>query len=228
MSAWRVRSSEPGLRLADALALRRVADTLSSHPATGSTVSPSELHDIAARIEAMLAAPDPLPTTSVTGEISELYAYNRWANGRMLDAAASLTAEQRTRDLGSSFPSVHATLAHVLSVEWVWLQRWLGDSPTSIPSAWDLSGFDTLRSQWVQVEADQSAFLEDLTDTDLRRVVSYRNVAGEPFTAPLRQLLRHVVNHSTYHRGQVATLFRQLGIGVPATDLGLFYRERER
>lgn len=161
-------------------------------------------------------------------EIRELYGYNRWANHRMLDAAATLTAEQLTRDLHSSFPSVQATLAHVLSVEWVWLQRWLGDSPTSIPSEWDLSGRDALRRQWAEVERDQSAFLHDLTDEDLRRVVSYRNVAGESFTAPLWQLLRHVVNHSTYHRGQVATLFRQLGIGVPATDLGLFYREREQ
>lgn len=161
-------------------------------------------------------------------EIRELYEYNRWANHRMLGAAARLTAEQLTRDLQSSFPSVQATLAHVLSVEWVWLQRWLGESPTSIPSAWDLSSVDALRRRWAEVERDQSLFLDDLKDEEFRRVVSYRNVAGEPFAAPLWQLLRHVVNHSTYHRGQVATLIRQLGMGVPATDLGLFYREQER
>lgn len=170
----------------------------------------------------------PVTASPVIREIRDLYEYNRWANHRMLDAAATLTAEQLTRDIQSSFPSVQATLAHVLGVEWLWLHRWGGVSPMGLPAEWDLSTFDALRRQWQAVEAEQTAFLAQLTDARLSADVAYRNVAGEAFSAPLWQLLRHVANHSTYHRGQVATLFRQLGIGVPATDLGLFYRQQER
>lgn len=160
-------------------------------------------------------------------EIRELYAYNRWANRRILDVVAELTPEQFHRDLDSSFPSVQATLAHVLGVEWLWLQRWGGVSPTGLPGGWDLSTFSVLRMTWRSVEEEQAAFFARLTAADLAATVAYRNVAGEAFEAPLWQLLRHVANHSTFHRGQVVTLLRQLGVSrVPATDLSIFYREQ--
>lgn len=159
-------------------------------------------------------------------EIRELFEYNRWANGRVLGAAARLSAEEFTRDLGSSFPSVRATLAHMLSSEWIWLSRWQGSSPAGMPESWDLSTIEALRARWGEVERGQEEFLARLTDGALGEVISYRNLRGEPNSAPLWQLLRHVVNHSTYHRGQVTTLLRQLGAEAVGTDLVLFYRER--
>jgi uncharacterized damage-inducible protein DinB len=159
-------------------------------------------------------------------EIRDLYAYNRWANRRVLDAAARLSPEELSRDLGSSFPSVRETLAHVLAGEWIWLTRWRGSSPPGLPESWDLSSLEVVRAQWAEVEADQRAFVEGLDEAALDRVVAYRDTRGDPYENPLGQLLRHVVNHSTYHRGQVVTMLRQLGADAVATDYVVYLRER--
>lgn len=159
-------------------------------------------------------------------EVRELYAYTRWANHRVLDAASHLSDEAFTKDLGSSFPSVRDTLVHILSAEWIWLSRWQGHSPTGVPDSWDVSTLDALRARWSEVEQNQRAFLSELTEAELGRTISYRNTKGEPFEQTMGQMLRHVVNHSTYHRGQVITLLRQLGAEAPTTDLILFYREK--
>ncbi|HEX6252555.1 MAG TPA: DinB family protein [Gemmatimonadaceae bacterium] len=160
----------------------------------------------------------------MTEEIQGLYAYNRWANQRFLDATEGLSAEELERDLRSSFPSVKATLEHILQAEWIWLERWNGVSPTEIPP-WDTGTHAALRAQWRRIEQDQLAYVGGLTDELLQRVIDYRNFASQPFSQPLWQLLRHVVNHSTYHRGQVATMLRQLGHPVPVSDLVVYYRE---
>jgi uncharacterized damage-inducible protein DinB len=158
-------------------------------------------------------------------EIQDLYAYNRWANRRILGAAGALPAGERARDLGSSFPSVQATLAHVLGAEWIWLERWNGRSPGGLLAGGDLDDWAELGRRWDDVEAAQARFVGSLTPPDLRRTVDYRTTDGTPYAAPLAQLLRHVVNHSTYHRGQVVTMLRQLGAAAPATDLVVYHRE---
>jgi uncharacterized damage-inducible protein DinB len=158
-------------------------------------------------------------------EILDLYAYNRWANDRVLDAAAALTPVELDRDLKSSFPSVRETLAHILTAEWVWLSRWNGVSPGGPPAGWDLSTLDGIRGRWSEVERERAALLASLDDDALERTIDYRNTKGEPFSSPLVHLLRHVVNHSSYHRGQVVTMLRQLGHAAPATDLVIYHRQ---
>ncbi len=158
-------------------------------------------------------------------DLRELYEYNRWANERVLDAAAGLSAEAYARDLGSSFPSVRDTLVHVFAAEWVWLSRWQGTSPAGLPADWELSTVEALRTRWAEVERERAALLAGLGDAELDRTVAYRNTKGEPFTSSLGQMLRHVVNHSTYHRGQVTTMLRQLGAEPVGTDLIQYYRE---
>jgi uncharacterized damage-inducible protein DinB len=159
-------------------------------------------------------------------EIRDLYAYNRWANRRIRAAAAALSAAERQRDLGSSFPSVQATLTHVLGAEWIWLERWNGRSPAGFPADWDLADWAALERRWDDVERAQASFVGDLSEADLLRPVDYRTIDGTPYAAPLGQLLRHVVNHSTYHRGQVVTMLRQLGRPAPDTDLVVYHREQ--
>jgi uncharacterized damage-inducible protein DinB len=158
-------------------------------------------------------------------EIRQLFAYNRWANRQMLDVAASFSAEELTRELGGSFASLHATLAHMAGAEWVWLKRWQGTSPEAMPVGWENSTLGELRAVWADIEDGQAAFLELLTDGRLKATIRYRTLTGAEYQGPLWQLLRHVVNHATYHRGQVATLTRQLGGVPPSTDLVRFYRE---
>lgn len=157
------------------------------------------------------------------GELQDLYAFNRWANEEILAAATGLSSEHLNRDLGSSFPSVLTTLAHVAQSDWIWLQRWGGVSPTA-PPAWDVSTLPALRGHWVTVQDQREALLASLDDAALDRPIAYRNLAGVASTNPLWQLLRHVVNHSTYHRGQVTTMLRQLGAATVSTDLVRWYR----
>ncbi len=157
-------------------------------------------------------------------EIRELYAFNRWANQRMLDALAALSEEEFHRDLRSSHPSVRDTVLHIMASEWIWLSRWLGTSPTAMPQEWSSYTLSQIVAAWDELYRAQKSFLEQLNDADLDRIVDYRNLRGEAHSNVLWQLLRHMVNHSSYHRGQITTMLRQLGHTPVATDLVLYYR----
>lgn len=157
-------------------------------------------------------------------EYRELIAFTRWANEQMLDACAALSADDFTRDMGNSFPSIRDTLAHVLSAEWVWVSRLEGTSPVSMPAEWKAYSREQIDAEWKGVAGRLERFAARLGDADVERAIDYRNIAGQPFTSTVGQILRHVVNHSTYHRGQVTTMLRQLGAKPPTTDLIHFYR----
>lgn len=158
-------------------------------------------------------------------EVRALFAYTRWANHRLLEAAAALPDDDLARDLGSSFPSVLATFDHIARSDWVWLRRWDGESPTGAPADWDASSLDAVRRRWKGIEAERAALLDRLDDDALDRVIHYRRVDGSEHVNRLDEMLRHVVNHSTYHRGQIVTMLRQLGATPPSTDLIAFYRD---
>lgn len=156
--------------------------------------------------------------------VRRLYDYTVWANGLVFDAATGLSDEELRRDLGSSFPSLLDTLEHVVAAEWIWLERWRGVSPSEPPDWWGDPKLGFLRGKLRQIEAEREGYLASLGEADLRRVVAYRLMNGEAGEGPLVDLLLHPVNHSTYHRGQVVTMLRQLGHEPPATDL-LWYTD---
>jgi uncharacterized damage-inducible protein DinB len=157
-------------------------------------------------------------------DILRHFAYNKWANDRTLQSIATLHDEQVTRNLGSSFPSIRDTAAHIASGEWVWLRRWKGESPTAHPE-WAKHGpMAVVVARFAEVEAERAAWLATLTDADLGRRMSFRLFNGTEDTQPLAPQLLHLVNHSTYHRGQIAGMIRQVG-GTPiATDLIAYHR----
>jgi uncharacterized damage-inducible protein DinB len=158
--------------------------------------------------------------------LRELYGYNGWANARSLQAASMVSPADFTKEVGGSFASLRGTLAHMYGAEWIWLERWRGTSPRSLPFSLDFPDVETIRSRWRDVEREQKEFLGGLDQGRLAEVISYVNLKGEPFAYPLGRMLQHVVNHSTYHRGQVATLLRQLGATPLSTDLLLYDDER--
>lgn len=160
--------------------------------------------------------------------LADLLEYNDWADRRILDAAGALDPERFTRDLGSSFPSVRDTLVHVLSAEWIWLERWKGTSPGAMLDPRSFPELAAVRAAWQPVADERRAFLADQTEESLARVITYTNTRGERWAYPLRQMMQHVVNHSSYHRGQVVTMLRQLGAAVVATDYLLFADEEGR
>jgi uncharacterized damage-inducible protein DinB len=158
-------------------------------------------------------------------EIGRLFEYNRWANARVLSSTRSLTAEEFRKDLGNSFPSVRDTLAHILGAEWIWLMRWKGSSPPALLGAELFPTLRDLEKRWAAVEREQRDFVARASPSDLSRVISYVNTRGETWSYPLGIMMQHVVNHSSYHRGQTTTMLRQLGRIPAATDLLLFFDE---
>ncbi|HTU35009.1 MAG TPA: DinB family protein [Candidatus Acidoferrum sp.] len=155
-----------------------------------------------------------------------LYDYNSWANHRTLDSCAALTAEQFTRDMVSSFRSVRDTLAHIYGAEWLWLERWHERAPATLPSPADFPNLETLRTRWTEHDRNLRAYIDALTPATVQRVIKYKNTRGTAYEGPIEPMLSHVINHSTYHRGQVVTLLRQLGVTPVTTDLIGFHRER--
>ena len=159
-------------------------------------------------------------------DVRTLFDYNDWANRRVCDACATLTPEQFTRDLGSSFRSLRDTLAHTMGGEWLWLERWRGRAPKGIPPAGDFPTLAALRARWDEIGRDLKQFVAGLRAEDLPRTITYHALDGKEYSQPLWHLLQHLANHATYHRGQTATMLRQLGAKPAPTDLVVFYRER--
>jgi uncharacterized damage-inducible protein DinB len=155
-----------------------------------------------------------------------LFQYNAWADRRLLDACGSLTNEQFTRNLGSSFGSVRDTVAHLYGAGYVWNERFQGRSPSSLLSA---GAYPDLASICPKLEEMDNYYIEyasKLTQQDLDRVIRYKGFNGDEFSNPLWQSLHQLTNHGSYHRGQIVTMIRQLGVKPVSTDLIGFYREQ--
>jgi|SRR5580704_5748248 uncharacterized damage-inducible protein DinB len=165
-------------------------------------------------------------------DIQLLYEYDRWANNRLLAACSTLSVEEFTRDLGGSFRSVRDTLMHIISSEWAWLKIWKEPSVSSafVTDLWE--GLDAqfppdsfpdaaaVQLRWLEVEREQVEFVNRVTDESLGRVLPVRTTQ-----ISLAGLMQHLANHSTYHRGQVSLMMRQLAAEPVATDFALFLQE---
>jgi len=162
-------------------------------------------------------------------DIQLLYEYDRWANNRVLLAVAALSTEQFTRDLGGSFRSVRDTLLHIIAGEWGWLAYWKQPSDSSAfladlrkrrDALFSPEAFPNVASvklKWGEVEKEQAEFVNSVTDEALREMVPFR--MGQ---IKLVHLMQHLANHSTYHRGQIALMMRQLGAEPLAPEFHVF------
>lgn len=159
--------------------------------------------------------------------IRTLIDYNYWARDRILASADQLTAEQLTRSLGSSFGSVLDTLIHMHFAEWIWYQRWQGHSPTAGPDTSGLTSLAALRDAWHPLEGQIRDFVGSLGPAGLARVIDYKLLSGQASMSAYWQMIAHLVNHQSYHRGQIATMLRMLGARpAQSTDMIVFFREQ--
>ncbi len=150
--------------------------------------------------------------------LCELFDHNYWARDRQLQVCAAFTEEQFLRPPGGGCPPLRDLLAHLLAVEWLWLERWRGRSPRAMPQAGEWADLAALTNRWRLVERDMRACLAGLTEEALERPISYVNFRGEAWTYPLWRILTHLAIHQGYHRGQVTVALRQLGVQPPAVD----------
>ena len=153
--------------------------------------------------------------------------YHYWARDRMLDALERLPPEQYARDLGSSFKSIRETVVHMYAAEWAWYSRWQGASPTALLTSEPYPDVASIRRAWTETEANVRAFANRLGEAGVTKVIEYTLLNGSAGASPFWQMLQHVVNHASYHRGQVTTMLRQMG-AQPAKpmDMIAFYRTR--
>jgi uncharacterized damage-inducible protein DinB len=148
----------------------------------------------------------------------ELFDYAWWARDRQLEACAPLPREQFLRPLGGSFASLRDTLAHCLGVEWIWLERWRGRSPKALPSASEFPGLESIRERWLAVEVEMKGFLAGLDNETLGRSIECAGTRGNLWRQPLWRFILHLLNHQSYHRGQVTNYLRRLGVNPPRVD----------
>jgi uncharacterized damage-inducible protein DinB len=160
--------------------------------------------------------------------------YNNWMNAKIYASAGQLTPEQRTRDMGAFFGSVHGTLNHLLLTDCVWFAR----DASFLPRAQDGSriqlerldqevyaDFAERHAQRQQLDARICDWVGELTETELLGELAYTTSSGEPQRHPLWQALSHCFNHQTHHRGQITALLTQLGADPGVTDLVAMLRE---
>jgi uncharacterized damage-inducible protein DinB len=154
--------------------------------------------------------------------IRRWFAYARWANGHMLAACATLPEGVLSRTDGSSFGSILGTLEHLYGADWIWLERFHGVSPTAFPAKGTLHTVADVRQAYEALYERRDAWLGALTAERLAEPLSYKNTKGDAFSLPLGEVLYHVANHATYHRGQVMQAVRQAGGTVTSTDYFLW------
>jgi uncharacterized damage-inducible protein DinB len=171
--------------------------------------------------------------SALEAQYQALARYNRFMNERLYELAATLSDEERRRDMGAFFGSIAGTLNHLLLADRVWLQRFTGDTERFVSR--DAAGrviqvqslrqelygdFEALRRERTATDGDIEAFVADLTPERLEGNLRYRGlVRPEPFEHPLWWAVGHFFNHQTHHRGQVTTLLMQLGRDPGVTDL---------
>ncbi len=143
--------------------------------------------------------------------------YSGWASRRLLDAALQLPAEQIERDLKVSHKGVLGTLNHIHMADRAWLYRVLGE-PMEQPQG-------SIEVEWSQIQRRWEEWCDSPAAADLDRVISYKDMKGNAHRSALSEIILHLVNHATLHRGQVMAMMRQLGVAPPPTDLIFYYRE---
>ena len=157
--------------------------------------------------------------------LREMFAFQRWATGKILDCVAPLTDEEFRQPIGGSFGSLSGTLVHAYGADWVWLERLRGRSPRSLPEGDDALDFPALREKWSAIESERDAYVASLSPERLKESLAYVNFAGESCEYRVDEVLFHIANHLTYHRGQITNFLRHLGAEPVATDLVVYYME---
>ena len=150
-------------------------------------------------------------------DVVALFAYDRWANTKVLDACRKLTAAQYVAEPAPGWSSVRSTVYHIaLATEWN-LRTLAGDPDDRIPAEADLAAVDDAARLLEHAYRRFEGLRPTLTPERLNAVLTVR-WPGHAATLPRWALLRHIVNHSSYHRGQIASKLRRFGIEQPNTD----------
>jgi uncharacterized damage-inducible protein DinB len=151
--------------------------------------------------------------------------YSSWASRRLVDAVSQLSPEDLTRDFATADRSILGTLVHIYAADRAWIGRIEGAPPdTFVDPAIDMH-LSVLQNDWPVVQQRWHTMAANLDDNAVQTVVSYTDTKGNPYKNTIQQIVLHVVNHATHHRGQVSGFLRTMGHRPPVLDLMKYYRE---
>jgi uncharacterized damage-inducible protein DinB len=144
--------------------------------------------------------------------ITHLYEYNQWATTQLLNTCDGLSEDQLGKERGASFASIRRSFAHIAAAEINWLQRWMvGQNQTPTVELQKMPDMDTVRASFLSSHLGLREFIAGLTEGRLDAPLTFRDSSGTEQTRPLWQLMMHVANHGTYHRGEIAMMLTGLG-----------------
>lgn len=153
--------------------------------------------------------------------------YNVWANGLLLSTIETLTEEQQNAEIKSSFPSLYKTVLHLLDAESIWWQRMKLQEQITVPSKNFTGNMKELNAQLLKQNSQWHEWVSHINEHGLQHEFIYLNSKKERFKQPVFQMLLHLFNHGTYHRGQLVNMLRQLGVEkIPQTDFIIFSRSK--
>jgi uncharacterized damage-inducible protein DinB len=157
--------------------------------------------------------------------LEEYASYNKWANKKIIDVVMTMPQEQVMRDMGSSFPSIFKTVLHMADAESIWWQRiHLAEHVEVLIDTYS-GTIEELATKWTDLSLKWEEWVKQSKEVALSHVFAYQNSRREQFKQPVYQVLVHLFNHQSYHRGQLVTMLRQLKVDkIPSTDLILFTR----
>jgi uncharacterized damage-inducible protein DinB len=151
--------------------------------------------------------------------------YSLWANRRLAETLAPVSEDLFEKEIVSSFPSLKKTVLHLWDAEQIWLNRLKGLSPGAFPSASFKGNKEAVLEGMLKTSAELLDFISGQPKEFPGSTIRYTNLKGEPFENVAEDLLYHVVNHGSYHRGQATTLLRQLGVnGILSMDIIVYLR----
>ncbi|MDJ0674221.1 MAG: DinB family protein [Calothrix sp. MO_167.B42] len=147
--------------------------------------------------------------------------YNQWMNDKLYRVCADISDEDRKKDMGAFFKSIHGTLNHLLYGDKAWMGRFVGKPfQVKIIGQHLYEDFEELRSERINTDQEILDWCQDLSDEWLESEFEYSsNVDGKTHILPAWVLVTHMFNHQTHHRGQATTLIKQLGYEPGITDL---------
>lgn len=152
--------------------------------------------------------------------------YNHWANTRICSWIREAGEILADTELPSSFPTIRKTLYHLWDAQAIWLMRLKGESPNAWPSHNFKGNLNEAAEAVVANSLEYVRFCTDLQPGDEDKRVTFRSLDGTAYHNTTAEILLHVMNHSTYHRGQLITMLRSAGFtAVGSTDLIRYYRE---
>ena len=155
----------------------------------------------------------------MTDDLISLYAYDRWAEARLIEACRQVPPERYGEEVIPGWTSLRSTVAHILGASELWYRRFTGASTTGFIPESDLTTIEAALALSTATHDGYDALLKSLSPAQLSAPFTWTNLKGAVNTAPLWSVFRHVANHATYHRGQASSKLGRLGVEVPVTDL---------